>query len=519
MGPIHVEGSSTSATLTRRTLGHRVIRWVESYCVVPDGPEIGQPFIIPDFWKRIILDWYEVDEAGRRRYSQGLIGIAKKNIKTSIAAALSLWELAGSEDPAALVLSAAATEEQGANLLYGSAKTIATKSPHLKDALNAMRSEIQVPSQPRARLKNLTSRAGSNDGANARAVFCDELHEWTGAAGRQLFAVLEGALTSRPDATLLAITTAGYDEDSICYDKYEYGKKVQAGEIDDPRFYFRWFEAPAGCDYKDRKYWSIPNPLLGITVHESVLEDRILRDPESVFRRYHLNQWVAGEDIWISAAQWDACKDATLDLDESLPLHVGIDVGIRHDSSAVVAAQWQPDKQRIVIRAKVWENPYAREHSLHDTWSLRIELVEAYLRELRERFPYPAAEIDDEPQPGPEFNYDPAFFERSAQLLSGEGLCMVEFPQTDARMLPASQALYDAVVEGKLAHDGDEVLRRHALSATADQKYRGWRLSKPKGSPRKIDAAIAAAIGVGRTQAAMLEEVKSVYEERGVITL
>ena len=502
-----------------RTLGGKVIRWIENYAVIPDGPAIGQPFVIPEFWKRIILEFYEVDDDGRRRYSQGLIGIAKKNIKTSIAAALSLYELAGSEDPAALVLSAAATEEQGANLLFGSAQTMARKSEHLKDALVTERSQITVPSQPRARLKNLTSRAGSNDGVNARAVFCDELHEWSGTSGRQLFAVLEGALTSRPDATLLAITTAGYDEDSICYDKYQYGKKVQAGEIDDPRFYFRWFEAPQGCDYKDKQFWVVPNPLLGITVHESVLEDRILRDPESVFRRYHLNQWVAGEDIWISAGAWDACKDEGYELDTALPLHVGLDVGIRHDSSAVVAAQFQPENGRIVVRSHIWENPYGREHSLHDTWSLAIEQVETYLRDLREGFPYPAAEVDDEPQPGPEFSYDPAFFERSAQLLTAEGLCMVEFPQTDARMIPASQALYDAVVEKKLAHDGDEHLRRQVLSAIADQKYRGWRLSKPKGSARKIDAAIAVAIAVGRTQAAMLEEPTSIYESRGLLVL
>jgi len=502
-----------------RSLGPKVIRWIEGSCVIPDGPEIGRPFRVPDFWCDIIQEWYQVDESGRRRYSQGLVGIAKKNIKTSIAAALSLYELAGSGDPAALVLSAAATEEQGANLLFGSAYTMATKSPVLKDTLLAMRSEIQVPSQPRARLKNLTSRAGSNDGANARAVFCDELHEWQGQSGRNLFAVLEGALTSRPDATLFAITTAGYDEDSICWDLYQYGKKVETGEIDDPRFYFRWLEAPQGGDYKDPAFYSIPNPLMGITVHWSVIEDRIRRDPESVVRRYHGNQWVSGADIWIGAGQWDACKEVSLELDPELPLHVGIDVGIRHDSSAVALAQWQPDTGRIVLRARIWENPYAREHSLHDTWSLKIEQIEVWLMELFQEFPYPAAEIDDEPQPGPDFCYDPAFFERSAQILSGQGLCMVEFPQTDARMIPASQALYDAVVEKKLAHDGDEVLRRQALSATADQKYRGWRLSKPKGSIRKIDAAIAAAIAVGRTQAAILEEPVSVYESRGLLVI
>ena len=95
----------------------------------------------------------------------------------------------------------------------------------------------------------------------------------------------------------------------------------------------------------------------------------------------------------------------------------------------------------------------------------------------------------------------------------------MELPQTDARMVPASQCLHDVVVEGKLAHDGDEVLRRHILSAIADQRPRGWRLSKPKGSQRHIDAAIAAAQAVHRaTQAEPKDEI-SVYDERGVILI
>lgn len=436
---------------------------------------------------------------------------------TSLAAAMALYELAGSEDPAALVLSAASTEDQGSNLLYGSAKTMALHSPQLKDALVAMDKEISVPSQPRARMRNLTNKAGSQDGLNARAIFCDELHEWIGMSGRRLFAVLEGALTSRPDATLLAITTAGYDEDSLCYEKYEYGKKVQLGLIDDPRFFFRWLEAPDGCDIRDRKFWIIANPLLGITVHESVLEDRVLRDPESVFRRYHLNQWVSGEDIWIPSSLWDQAKHPELAIRTDLPVHVGIDVGIRHDSSAVVVAQRQSEIAKTIVRARVWENPYPRDHSLHDTWSLAIEEIEQYLRDLHEMYPEPACEIDDEPKPGPEFSYDPFFFERSAQLLSGEGLAMVEFPQSDQRMIPASQTLHDVIVEGGLAHDGDPILRRHILSAIADQKARGWRLSKPKGSQRKIDAAIAAAIAVYTAQAHDPEPEESVYETRGVL--
>ena len=62
------------------------------------------------------------------------------------------------------------------------------------------------------------------------------------------------------------------------------------------------------------------------------------------------------------------------------------------------------------------------------------------------------------------------------------------------------------------------MLRRHVLSATADQKGRGaWRLSKPKGSRRHIDACIALAIAVFGAQ--LPGPGPSIYETEGIMFL
>lgn len=544
--------------LRRRTLGARVCQWIEAYCVIPDGPEIGQPFAIPEFWRRIIYEWYELMPDGhggwRRRYSEGLIGIPKKNIKTSISAAMALYELAGSEDPAALVLSAAASEKQGSNLLYGSAKTMAEQSEALKGALTAYEHAILVPSQPRARMVNVASRVGPNDGANARAVFVDELHEWKGENGRSLYTVLQGSLVSRPDATLLAITTAGHDEDSICHEKFTYGRGVEDGSVQDPRFYFRWIDAPEAADHTDRKVWAVANPLLGITVHESVLEDRVRRIPESEFRRYHLNQWVAGETIWIPYGAWDACQ-SPLDLDPALPAYVGIDMARTIDSSARAICQridqrpltcplcgevgvtfaaieegegahcsacgelvlGPPPEWRYVLRVTIWSNPYPESDPMYEQWVMNPHLVIEDCRDLFKRFPVPACAIDDVVMPGPLFAYDPWRFRAEADQLTGEGLAMVELPQTDQRMIPASQTFYEAIMRGLVAHNGDPALKRHVQSVTAEQRDRGWRISKPKGSKRKIDGAVAAAIALYHAMTTPPPAPRrSVYEDRGI---
>ena len=509
-----------------KTQGQRVIRFIEQNTVHPDGPLIGKPFLLHPYWQQIILELFEVvwderEQRQRRRYSEALIGVPKKNAKTSVMAALGLYFLIADGDPSALVISAAASEEQGANLLYGSAKTMCELSPSLSRLTAVFDREILVPSLARARMRNVTSKAGTNDGLNARAVLADELHEWKGQRGRDLYAVLRGSVGARPDAMSIAITTAGFDQDSICYDRYDYGRKVQSGEIPDERFYFRWLEAPEDCDYRDPDVWQAVNPLLGHSVLASYLEDRAKREPESVFRRSQLNQWVAAENIWIPYGVWDSCFSPDLDLDPALPLFAGIDMARNIDSSAVVMVQRREtdDGPRYVVRARVWENPYREDDPRYADWRMNNQLVVEFCRELFARFPKAACTIDEEVKPGPCFAYDPWRFRPEAETLTGEGLAMLEYPQSDSRMVPASQALYEAIVGRQVAHDGDSVLKRHIQSVTADQKERGWRISKPRGSPKKIDAAVAAAIAVFLAQTQPPVEEVSVYQSRGLTVI
>jgi len=89
--------------------------------------------------------------------------------------------------------------------------------------------------------------------------------------------------------------------------------------------------------------------------------------------------------------------------------------------------------------------------------------------------------------------FDPAFITWLAQELATEGLPMLEWPQTDTRMLPATQAAYEAIVKGELEHDGDPTLARHIRNAVAVQTNRGGeRLSKGKKrrSRKFIEGAI-----------------------------
>jgi phage terminase large subunit-like protein len=492
-----------SATLDRPparrlTQGPRVVKWIEANCVHTNGIWIGKPFRLLPWEKKLIYELFEINpETGLRRYRWAYISVAKKNGKTELAAALALYLLIGDGEPAPLIPCAAASDDQ-ADLVFGAAATMCKMSPTLSQITTVFDKEILVPSIPGAKLKRVAAVAGTNDGQNIQAVICDELHEWQGPRGKAVWTVLTNGTVGRRQPLVIQTTTAGYDLETICGEQYQHAKKVISGEVVDPIYYAYIAEMPEKCDHRDPANWPSANPSYGVLVSEESIRNQLSK-PEATFRRYFGNCWTNTETAWLPFGAWDACKDTDLDLDPEIPAHVAVDMALYEDTCAVVVAQKQGE--RTVIRAKVWANPYPDSHSLHDLWRHNPDEVANYLRELYRRFPVAAAAVDDEPVAGPAFYYDPAYFRDKAAELMGEGLNMVEFPQHDSRMVPASQTFYSQIIGGKIAHDGDPILASHVGNVTAEQKARGaFRMTKPKGSRKKIDAAIAAAIACIRAQ-------------------
>jgi len=186
------------------------------------------------------------------------------------------------------------------------------------------------------------------------------LHEWIGAKGENVWTVLTNSTGARRQPLVLQITTAGYDTDSICYRQYEHGRGVQTGEVDDARYLMHWIEAPEGADYRDPDVWKAANPSYGITVREDFYADQLTKKSEAVFRRYFLNQWVEQEDGWIEPSAWDACRGDVAISDEA-DVYVGVDIGRRKDSTAVVAVAMIDDKLHVrsLIRVPAPARPIA----------------------------------------------------------------------------------------------------------------------------------------------------------------
>jgi phage terminase large subunit-like protein len=101
-----------------------------------------------------------------------------------------------------------------------------------------------------------------------------------------------------------------------------------------------------------------------------------------------------------------------------------------------------------------------------------------------------------------EIAFDPWRAGQLAQELQQRGIRVSAFPQTDARMIPASQTLHQAILERQLVLPAHEELARHAADAIARHSRRGWRLDSPHARRAiNIDGIVALAMALDRSSA------------------
>ena len=448
--------------------GDLVTDFAETFLHVSKGVLAGERLRLTNWQKDLLGSLYERRDDGLLRYRRSLVGLARKNGKSLVGSVIALYGLIEGE-PGAEVYSAAGDRMQ-ARIVFNEAKWQISQSPALSGICKVYRDVVEVPSTG-AIYRVLSADAKLQQGLNASTVIFDEVHV---QPNEELWNALSLSMGARKDPQIIGITTAGYDPDSLCGRLYNYGKRVISGDQDDERFGFFWWEAPEGCLISDRDGWAAANPNLaeGLLDIED-MEVSMNQTAEVAMRRYRLNQWVRTDgESWLPAGAWDLCR-SDMELKPDLPTFVGVDMALKHDSIAVVIAQ--PQDGRVVVRAKIWHP---------DANAMDVSAVEQHIRDINQQFNVV------------ENAYDPAFFQRSAEVLS-ENHVMVEFPQSAARMIPACGNLYELIVNQVIAHDGDPMFTDQVMSAAQRSTESGWRLSKGK-SKRKIDAAIALAIASDR---------------------
>ena len=471
------------------SFGPQVCRWIERNCVLPTGEDIGAPFVLLPWQREFIWDLYSCDRNGEQVYRWALLGVPKGNGKSPLLAALGLYDLVGDPSEVDPWVVCSATSSKQADIIFGAARAMADMSPTLRDQTIRYTWEIRAKDGP-GKIERVAASKGKLDGKLPSLLLIDELHEWDLAN----WTILTGGAMKRRKSRIVQATTAGYDLDTVCGREYEKGERMRSGELVNPTYLYRWYGAAKGDDYRDPAIWAKANPSYGTLVHQANLEALRENVTESVFRRYRLNQWTESEETWIASEEWAACRVDAFDLEDDALTVLGWDASTKHDSTGIVQAQprtCEAGKTHIRVKATVWERPVHGDGSPVLEWRVPMAEVVAVVRDSHRRFNLDAVA------------YDPAYISWEADELDAQGVPMVEWPQSPARMIPATQSLYEAIASPcecgarRLEHDGDPTLARHMASVKARPMRGGGLMLEKRSRGRPIDLAVALLMAVG----------------------
>jgi phage terminase large subunit-like protein len=418
---------------------------------------------------QLIDDLYELRPDGLRRYRRGLIGMPRKNGKSLLGSIIALYHLIADGEPGAEVYSAAGGRDQ-ARIVFGEARRMVQAEPELAGIAKLYRDAIEIPTTG-AVYRVLSAEAGPQEGLSPSAVIFDEVHV---QPDERLWDVLTLGSGARVQPLVIGITTAGYSKDSLCYRLYEYGRSVNSGAIDDPSFFFRWWEpSDVNCDYRDPNAWQEANPALDDFLSLEDMEVAARQTHEAAFRRYRLNQWTATATAWLPHGAWDACASHH-EIPDGTDVVLGFDGSFSGDTTAIVAVSLE-DRPHVQL-VGLWEPSQLED----DRQQVPIADVEDAIRTAAKRWRVQSIVAD------------PYRWARSLQSLAAEGLPVLEFPQSPARMTPATARMTEAVLQRLMTHDGDPRLALHVANAALKNDARGQRLAKALGErSRRIDAAVA----------------------------
>jgi phage terminase large subunit-like protein len=107
------------------TRGEKICAFIEHYCLIPEGAQVGQPIKLMKFQRKFILDVFDNPHGTSRAY----LSVARKNGKSALIAAILLAHLVGPEARQNSQIISGARSRDQASLVFKLAEKMVRLSP------------------------------------------------------------------------------------------------------------------------------------------------------------------------------------------------------------------------------------------------------------------------------------------------------------------------------------------------------------------------------------------------------
>lgn len=503
--------------------GERAVRFLNNL-THHEGKLAGKPFRLAYWQERMVRRIYgDTDDQGRRRVRTVFVLLPRANGKTSLGAGLSLLHLLGPEKEAAGQVVAAAADREQASIAYNAARRMVENDATLSRVSRPTPSSklIRHPKTD-STLKAVSHEAYTKHGLSICFLLADEIHAWPPG---ELWDVLTTSMGKRDEPLTVVITTAGNGQEGIAYELYDYARKVDRGDVEDPSFLPVLIEPPAGFDWQDEEVWRAVNPALAdgfrseVELREKAERARHVPRLRQVFRQLYLNEWQDGAKApWLDMEVYDDGGAPLNPQDyEGRPCWLGVDLSSTEDLTALSAVFPEGDGYAVLcwffIPEETVRRRTLRDNINYSTWveqgwieatpgeAVDLDRVTDRILEIAERF-----DVIEVP-------FDRWGATAVMNRLIAEGLPVVRFGQGFKDMSPAVKAMQRAILTRQFYHGGNPVLRWNVTNCVIDvDPAENIKLNKSK-SADKIDGAVATAMAIGRAEAR--EEDVSPYMREG----
>jgi phage terminase large subunit-like protein len=497
--------------------------FIEEMCTFTQGARAREPFLLERWQKGYVgnlFGWVLPDSM--RRFRESLLFVPRKNGKSELLAAIIDKILCCEDEPGAQLYSAAAKRDQ-TKFVFDPARKMIEQNSQLRSMTKIFRNAMVVEDRS---YRAICSEATTEHGGSTSFAGIDELHA---QHTRELYDVLKTSTLARRQPLIVSATTSDYDrEGSICNEVHDYASKVRDGIIDEPSFLPAIWEATNDDDWQSPDLWRKVNPNLDVSLSTDALQSlckKAIEEPafENTFKRLHLNLRTEQAFRWMPMERWDACDQEPIDESryDGLPCYVGLDLSSTGDMTSMALCFRMEDEFHVLMRywspGETAERRERKERQPYVTWARQrhVELIPGF--SIDDRFIRRQIMKDSDRFLIQEIAYDPWNCSTLArQLCEEDGFEVVEFRQGTVSMNEPMKFVMQLVLEKRLRHRQNPVLRWNAsnLAAKADPSEN---IRPDKGaSGDKIDGMVAAIMAIAR---ARLGEGVSIYEEREMVLL
>ena len=505
----------------------RAVTFIENLCHTK-GKWAGTPFWLLPWQEQLIRDIFGIVKPdGNRQFRTAFVEICKKVGKSELAAAVALYLLYADNEPSAEVYGAAADRQQ-ASIVFDVAKQMVEMSPALMKRSKLMGATKRIVNYSNAGYYQvLSAEVGGKHGFSVSGLVFDEIHT---QPNRQLYDVLtKGSSDARQNPLHFIITTAGNDRHSIAYELHTKAVDILEGRRVDPTFYPVVYGLKDDEDWEDEANWYKVNPSLGYTVDIERLRDayrEAKQNPadEITFKWLRCNMWVSSTVAWIPDAIYMRGNEP-IDMDAlaGRDCYAGLDLSSTGDITALVLIfPPRDEEEKYVLLPYFWipEETIPRRVKAnsvpYDIWEkqgyimstegnvIHYDFIEKFIMDLSEKYHILEIAVD-------RWNAT-----QMIQNLEGEGFTIIPFGQGFSSMSAPTKEFYRLLMEGRIIHGGNPVLRWMAGNVVIDTDPAGnIKVTKAK-SKEKIDGIVAAIMALDRC---IRQEGQSgsVYDERGVL--